>query len=174
MKKEQLSVLLTDITELEIDAIVNSANRSLLGGGGVDRAIHRRAGRELLLACMAFDGCQPGDSVVTPGFNLPAKWVIHTVGPVWTGGAGNEEATLASCYRTALARAKEKGCQSLAFSSISRGIHRFPIDLAARIAVKTLLAEAFEGDVIFCVYTEEDREAYRTILGSLFEDEVKD
>ena len=165
MKKNQLSVNIGDITELAVDAIVNSANRSLLGGGGVDRAIHRRAGRELLLACMAFDGCPPGESVVTPGFNLPAQWVIHTVGPVWTGGAMNEETILASCYRTALTRAKEKACRTVAFSSISRGIHRFPADLAARIAVETLLTETFEGEVIFCVFTEEDRAAYETLLG---------
>ena len=165
MKKEQLTVLPGDITELEVDAIVNSANRALLGGGGVDRAIHRRAGRELLLACMAFDGCPPGESVITPGFNLPAKWVIHTVGPVWTGGALGEEETLASCYRTALAKGKENGCCSIAFSSISRGIHRFPADLAAKIAVNTLLAEDFDGRVIFCVFTREDLTSYGNILG---------
>lgn len=165
MKKDQLSVVLDDITTLKVDAIVNSANRALLGGGGVDRAVHRRAGRELLLACMAFDGCPPGESVVTPGFNLPARWVIHTVGPVWTGGALGEEKTLADCYRSAIARAREKDCRTVAFSSISRGIHRFPAEKAATIAVETLLAEAFDGQVIFCVYTTEDLDVYERLLG---------
>lgn len=164
MEKKQLSVMLNDITTLEVDAIVNSANRALLGGGGVDRAIHRRAGRELLLACMAFDGCPPGESVVTPGFNLPARWVIHTVGPVWTGGAMGEEKTLADCYRTAIARAREKDCRTVAFSSVSRGIHRFPAERAAEIAVESLLAEPFDGNVIFCVFTREDLDAYRRLL----------
>jgi O-acetyl-ADP-ribose deacetylase (regulator of RNase III) len=135
-----LGTLRADLCSLEVDAIVNAANAGLQGGGGVDGAVHRAAGPRLLEACRAIGGCASGDAVLTPGFELPARWVIHAVGPIWRGGAAGEDATLASCYRRSLELAREHGFASLAFSALSTGVYGFPRPRAARIAVESLRA----------------------------------
>jgi O-acetyl-ADP-ribose deacetylase len=134
----EIAVARGDITKLDVDAIVNAANTSLLGGGGVDGAIHRAAGPELLAACRPLGGCQTGSAKITPGFRLPARFVIHAVGPVWHGGDHSEDALLASCYETALKLAEQQGLRSIAFPAISCGVYHFPVDRAASIAVKTI------------------------------------
>jgi O-acetyl-ADP-ribose deacetylase (regulator of RNase III) len=134
--RERVEVAQGDITRLALDAIVNAANSSLLGGGGVDGAIHRAAGPQLAATCSALGGCRTGEAKITPGFNLPAKHVIHTVGPVWRGGAHREDESLASCYQSSLALAEQHGIKTVAFPAISTGIYDFPQDRAARIAAR--------------------------------------
>jgi O-acetyl-ADP-ribose deacetylase len=152
-----LEIIVADITTLGVDAIVNAANTSLLGGGGVDGAIHRAAGPELLAECRALGGCATGSARITRGYKLPAKHVIHAVGPVWRGGSSDEDALLASCYRTALDLASASTLVSIAFPAISTGIYAFPADRAARIAVGTVAAELADSPsikrAIFCCFS---------------------
>jgi len=160
-----IRVLRADITTLPVDAIVNAANTTLLGGGGVDGAIHRAAGPELKAYCAELGGCPTGEARITPGFRLPAKWVIHAVGPVWHGG-GREEATLlASCYRNALELAAAHGARTIAFPSISTGAYGYPKDEAARIAVSVM--RVYEGrfdEIIACCFSEADKRLYEDTL----------
>lgn len=148
-----------NITTLEVDAIVNAANTSLLGGGGVDGAIHRRAGRELVAECRMLNGCKVGQAKLTGGYLLPARHVIHTVGPVWQGGGANERSLLASCYRQSLKLAREHGLESVAFPAISTGVYRFPIRQAAAVAVATIAEELAQHElprrVILCTFDED-------------------
>ncbi|HVD00839.1 MAG TPA: O-acetyl-ADP-ribose deacetylase [Candidatus Dormibacteraeota bacterium] len=143
----RIEVARGDITEEQVDAIVNAANQSLLGGGGVDGAIHRAAGPELLEACRKLGGCETGDAKATPGFRLPARWVIHAVGPRWRGGGHEEGRLLTSCYRRSLEVADELGARSIAFPAISTGIYGFPAEPAARIAMETLRSTTTEVEL---------------------------
>jgi len=164
----QLKVARGDITRLEVDAIVNAANTSLLGGGGVDGAIHRAAGPELLEECRQLGGCPTGEARLTRGYRLPARFVIHAVGPVWQGGAADEAALLASCYRNSLRLAEERGLTSVAFPSISTGVYAYPPEQACRIAVQTVRAFPARSvsKVVFCCFSAEDAGRYEAELSN--------
>lgn len=163
-----MQAIRADITSLTVDAIVNAANQSLLGGGGVDGAIHRTAGEELLAACRALNGCNTGEAKITNGYQLPARLVIHTVGPVWQGGGHGEAELLASCYRHCITLAEANDVTSIAFPAISAGIYGYPLEDASAIAVKTTSA-AVEGsnviaEVIFCCFSDTALQQYRLHL----------
>ena len=170
MTTATLTALRADITQLDVDAIVNAANSSLLGGGGVDGAIHRAAGPELVAACRLLGGCKTGEAKLTPGFRLPARWVVHTVGPVWRGGLQGEPELLAACYRHSLLQAAAKGARSIAFPCISTGIYGYPLEQAARVAVATVRSSLAKpsfadiGEVLFCCFSEADLMVYQRVL----------
>jgi O-acetyl-ADP-ribose deacetylase (regulator of RNase III) len=159
-----------DITEQEVDAIVNAANSSLLGGGGVDGAIHRAAGPELLRECRGLGGCPPGEAKATSGYRLPVRHVIHTVGPVWSGGSSGEAETLAACHRNAIAIAAELGCRTVAFPAISTGVYGYPAELAAEVAVTATREALAEQDkveqVSFVLFDERTHEIFTAALAT--------
>ena len=171
MQEKRIHLEIGDITKQKVDAIVNAANTTLLGGGGVDGAIHRVAGPKLLEECRKLKGCPTGEAKITNGYNLPAKFVIHTVGPVWNGGKYDEDILLANCYKNSFKLAKKNGIKSIAFPAISTGVYGFPSDLAANIAVKTV-KEFLEKDdtiekIIFVCFDEKTYQHYKDSLQSL-------
>jgi O-acetyl-ADP-ribose deacetylase (regulator of RNase III) len=163
-----LQAIQADITTLQVDAIVNAANETLLGGGGVDAAIHHAAGPSLLNCCRDLNGCKSGEAKITPGFNLKAKFVIHTVGPIWHGGQQGEADVLRSCYRECIALAEQNDISSLAFPAISTGIYGYPLQEATEIALETVSAAVegtpIIGEVIFCCFSKADLAQYRAVL----------
>lgn len=165
---EGMKIFQGDITTLEVDAIVNAANNSLLGGGGVDGAIHRAAGPGLLAECVTLGGCNTGEAKITGGYDLPSKHVIHTVGPVWDGGRANEDALLADCYRNSLKLVEENGLRMVAFPAISTGVFGFPKERATRIAVREVRAfldqDVGVEQVIFVCFSERDFDMYQRVL----------
>ena len=170
MKKDWVELIIGDITSLDVEAIVNAANNTLLGGGGVDGAIHHAAGPDLLSECEKLNGCETGQSKITAGYRLKAKFIIHTVGPVWHGGYRDEKMLLASCYQTSLSIARDKKIKTLAYPCISTGAYGFPKDLAALIAVnetkRFLNKNGYPEKVIFVTYSDDSYETYRKILNS--------
>jgi O-acetyl-ADP-ribose deacetylase (regulator of RNase III) len=167
---DKLELMLGDITGMKVDAIVNAANTSLLGGGGVDGAIHRAAGPELLEECRRLGGCPTGDARITKGYQLPTKHIIHTVGPVWRGGNNKEAELLAGCYRNSLRLAEKHGVKSIAFPSISTGAYGYPIESASKIAIQTVRDFMRTSNVIekvvFVCYSQSDYETYKTVFQS--------
>lgn len=167
---DRIRVVEGDITRLGVDAVVNAANSSLLGGGGVDGAIHRAAGPELAQECRTLGGCPTGEARITRGYNLPARWIIHTVGPVWGGGTRGEAALLASCYRNSLALARDRRLRSVAFPSISTGAYGYPLEEACRVAVGTVVSFLEESDlpetVTFVCFARRDFETYLQTLAA--------
>ena len=165
----RINLTVGDITRQKVDAIVNAANESLLGGGGVDGAIHRAAGPALLEECRALGGCPTGEARITKGYDLPAKWVIHTVGPIWRGGKANEDALLESCYAQSMALARAYDIGSIAFPAISTGVYRFPQERAARIAIETVLSVLAHSPapdrVVFVCFDDASADHYRRRLG---------
>ena len=168
---KRLSIVKGDIVKMKTDAIVNAANTSLLGGGGVDGAIHRAAGPELLAECETLNGCRTGEAKITKGYKLKAKYVIHTPGPIWRGGKWGEAELLANCYKNCLALAKENGVKTIAFPSISTGVYRFPVDQAAKIAVGEILhflnEEEFIEQVTIVCFDDKTKEFYLDALADL-------